>query len=133
MSKSSFFLSPIENSLLAYQHLQQHISYEQEEVWIIGLNNLKIPINTKKIFVGSVDQSIIHPREIFKELILSRCSSYILCHSHPSGDPLPSNEDIRVTRDFKKLSKILQIYMDDHIVFSKKSYFSFIDKGLIRT
>ncbi len=131
MSKSSFFLSPVENSSLAYQHLQNHISYEQEEVWIIGMNSLKKPINTKKIFIGSVDQSLIHPREIFRELILSRCSSYILCHSHPSGDPSPSSEDLHITKRFKKLSDLLQIYMDDHIIFSEKTYFSFLDGGLL--
>lgn len=131
MSRSSFFLPQITNSKAAYQHLRHHISYQQEEVWVICLNNLKKVLSTKKIFVGSVDQSLIHPREVFKELILSGSSSYILCHSHPSGDPAPSPEDITITENFFKLSILLQIPLDDHIIYARSSYFSFVDKELL--
>lgn len=131
MSQSSFFLPSIENSTAAYRHLHHHISYDQEEVWVICLNNLKTPISTKKIFIGSVDQSLIHPREILREVIISRSSSYILCHSHPSGDPTPSKEDKDITDVFLKISKLLQINMDDHLIYSKNSYFSFLDSDLL--
>ncbi len=131
MSKSSFFFPTIENSIEAYNHLRDHISYEQEEIWVICLNNLKKPLSTKKIFIGSVDQSLIHPREILREVILSKSSSYILCHSHPSGDPHPSKEDIEITNVFLKISTILRIPLDDHIIYAKDSYFSFLDSNLL--
>ncbi len=131
MSKSSFFSPSITNSHAAYLHLTDHISFEQEEVWVICLNNLKKTISTKKIFIGSVDFCIIHPRDILKTVILSNASSFILCHSHPSGDPLPSKEDKRVTNDFQKISRLLQIDLDDHIIYTKNSYYSFLDEGLL--
>lgn len=131
MSQSSFFLQSISSSKLAYEHLKNHISYEQEEVWVIALNNLKKPLSTKKIFVGTVDTCIIHPREILKSVILSSASSYILCHSHPSGDPSPSKQDVKATLTFQKISALLQIELDDHIIYSKHSYFSFLDEGLL--
>ena len=131
MSQSSFFLQSIACSNSAYEHLKSHISYEQEEVWVIALNNLKKPLSTKKIFIGSVDTCIIHPREILKAVILSNASSYILCHSHPSGDPSPSPQDMNVTLAFQKIGALLQIKLDDHIIYSKNSYFSFLDKGLL--
>lgn len=131
MIKNSFFLLSIENSQLAYDHLRNHISYEQEEVWVLCLNSLKKVISTKKIFVGSVDRTIIHPREILREVIISKSSSYILCHSHPSNDPSPSHEDLAVTKTFAQISKFIQINMDDHIIYTKSSYFSFLDNNLL--
>ncbi len=131
MLKSSFFLPSIETSQNAYKHLQDHISYTQEEVWVICLNNLKTPISTKKVFIGSVDQCLIHPREILKEVITAGSSSYILCHSHPSGSPSPSKADIKVTKSFRKISKLIQINLDDHIIYSQNSYFSFLDNSML--
>lgn len=131
MNKSSFFLPSITNSLQAYKHLKDHISYAQEEVWVIGLNNLKTPTSTKKVFVGTVDKTIIHPREIIFELIKSKSSSYILCHSHPSGDPSPSKEDIAVTQKFKTISNLIQIDLNDHIIFARSSYYSFVDSNIL--
>lgn len=128
--RKPILFSSLDSSSKAYSHLQEHISYTQEEVWVICLNSLKHPLKSQKIFMGSVDQVLIHPREIFKTVILSQSSSFILCHSHPSGDPTPSDQDIFITKKIFYLASLMEIPLCDHIIFSISSYFSFIDKSL---
>jgi len=120
-------LATLNNSYKVYQHLKDHVSYEQEEVWIICLNSQKEPITIKRIFIGTVDSCLWHPREIIKAVFISSCSSFILCHSHPGGDPSPSKEDIKVTKRLKEIAQLIAVPMDDHVIFCEKSYYSFVD------
>lgn len=128
--QSSFFMPCLDSSLKVYEHLKEQISYTQEEVWIVCLNSLKKALRTEKIFMGTVDQSLIHPRELLHPVIQSRSSSFILCHSHPSGDPSPSQADLRVTKRMHLISDLIEISLCDHIIFSQDKYFSFADARL---
>jgi DNA repair protein RadC len=133
-TSGSFFVSnptkrkSITNSEAAYHHLKNHISYEQEEVWVICLNSLKHALCTRKVFIGTVDRSLVHPREVFFEVIKARSNSFILCHSHTSGSSEPSKSDFTVTAAFKKCAELLQIPMLDHVIFAENGFFSFLDQ-----
>lgn len=90
-------------------------------------NNI-LGINT--VSIGSVSSSIVHPREVFKPAIIIGASSIILCHNHPSGDTMPSNEDITVTRKLIEGGKILNIEILDHVIIGD-NYYSMKEKGII--
>ena len=74
--------------------------------------------------IGSLDSSIVHPREVFKEAISSSAASVIFVHNHPSGDPEPSEEDINITRRLIESGKLLGIEVLDHIIYTDTTYAS---------
>lgn len=120
-------MATLDNSFKVYSHLKNHISYEQEEVWVICLDSNKIPKNIKRVFIGTVDSCLWHPRDILKLVFLSSCSSFIICHSHPGGNPKPSQEDTETTNRLVEISKLIGVPLDDHVILCEKSYYSFAD------
>jgi DNA repair protein RadC len=84
----------------------------------------------ERVSVGSLNQSIVHPREVFKGALLSSAAVIILIHNHPSGDPTPSREDIEVTRRLKDGGELLGIKVLDHIIIGDR-YLSFTEMGLL--
>lgn len=95
---------------------------EQETFWVLLLNTknrlIRPPIDAT---LGLLNSSQIHPREVFKEAIRHNCSAIIIAHNHPSGDPEPSNEDIRVTKRIIESGKIIDIQVLDHVVIGKST------------
>jgi len=83
------------------------------------------------VSVGSLNQSIVHPREVFKTACLSNAAALILIHQHPSGDPTPSAEDLSITRRLKEAGEIMGIRVLDHIIIGDGEYCSFVEKGLL--
>jgi len=82
------------------------------------------------VSIGSLDASIVHPREVYKVAILANSSSIIVCHNHPSGDPTPSREDINVTKMLKEAGELLGIPVLDHIIVgSEGAYYSLKERG----
>ena len=79
----------------------------------------------------SVNQSIVHPREVFKTSLLSNAAALILIHQHPTGDPTPSSEDISITRRLKEAGEIMGIKVLDHIIVGDGEYLSFVERGLL--
>ena len=100
---------------------------KQEEFICIYLDNKKKYINKKKLFVGTINSSIVHPREIFKEAYLLSASFIICIHNHPSGDSTPSKEDIVLTYKIKELGELHAIPLVDHLIIGNDSYFSFYE------
>lgn len=88
-------------------------------------------IAVDRVSVGSLNQSIVHPREVFKTAMLSSAAAIILVHNHPSGDVTPSNEDLVITRRLKEAGDILGINVLDHIIIGKDDYLSFVKKGFM--
>uniref|UniRef100_UPI001CD44CAC JAB domain-containing protein n=1 Tax=Geomonas agri TaxID=2873702 RepID=UPI001CD44CAC len=82
------------------------------------------------VSTGSLNQSIVHPRELFKTALLSSAAAVILLHNHPTGDPTPSTEDLEVTRRLKDAGDLVGIRILDHIVIGD-SYYSFAERGHI--
>ena len=75
--------------------------------------------------MGTINRSVVHPREIFKNAYLLSASGIICIHNHPSGDPQPSKADIEMTKILYDTGKIMQIPILDHVIIGQKSYFSF--------
>lgn len=113
------------------KYSSQFINVTHEELWAIFLNTKKQLINSKLIFKGSLDQSIVHPREIFNNAIKYSSSSIIIIHNHPSGDCTPSKDDIETTNNLIACSRIINIPIIDHIIIGKTNYYSFRENNLI--
>jgi DNA repair protein RadC len=83
-----------------------------------------------RVSVGSLNQSIVVPRELFKTACISSAAALILIHNHPTGDPAPSSEDLNITRRIKEAGELMGIKLLDHIIIGE-SYLSFVERGLI--
>ncbi len=83
------------------------------------------------VVFDEVNQSIVHPREVFKTALLSSAAAIILVHQHPTGDPSASSEDIAITRRLKEAGEIMGIKILDHIIIGDSEYLSFVERGLL--
>ena len=88
-------------------------------------------IRQEQISEGSLNQSIVHPREVFIAAVKQSAAAVILVHNHPSGDPAPSREDREITRRLKESGEIMGIRVLDHIIIGDGSYYSFVEMGLL--
>ncbi|WP_099221270.1 RadC family protein [Listeria costaricensis] len=103
----------------------------QEHFHCLFLNSKNQVIHRETVFVGGLNVSIVHPREVFR-LALRHSAASILCfHNHPSGDPTPSNEDIQVTERLIEAGNVVGIPLLDHIIIGKNQYLSLKEKGFI--
>ncbi|MFW2489970.1 RadC family protein [Clostridium chromiireducens] len=103
----------------------------QEVLKVVLLNTKNVIIGTKDVFKGSLNTSVVHPREIFKQAINKNSASIIICHNHPSGDPTPSKEDINITLRIKECGNIIGIQLIDHIIIGNNKFVSLKERGLI--
>ena len=103
---------------------------KKEHFLVLCLDTRNRLINCKPVSMGSLDTSVVHPREVFKEAISSSAASVIFVHNHPSGDPEPSKEDIELTKRLSKAGEIMGIEVLDHIIVCDKSYLSLKAKNL---
>ena len=103
---------------------------KKEHFVVLCLDTRNRLINHKLVSVGSLDTSIVHPREVFNEAITSRAASVIFAHNHPSGDPEPSKEDVELTRRLAKAGEIMGIDVLDHIIICDNSYVSLKARNL---
>ena len=100
---------------------------KQEYFYVVYLDNQQKYIDKKLLFKGTVNFSLVHPREIFKEAYMLS-ASYIICiHNHPSGDASPSSNDIEVTKKIKEIGNIHGIILIDHIIIGNNNYYSFFE------
>jgi DNA repair protein RadC len=83
------------------------------------------------VSIGSLNQSIVHPREVFKTALLSNAAAILLIHNHPTGDPNPSPEDRAITSRLKEAGDLLGIRVLDHIIIGDDRYLSFVEAGLM--
>jgi len=112
--------------------LLSDIASKQQEYFIcISLNGANEVIEKRIVTIGLLDKSPVHPREVFADVITDRSASIVLAHNHPSGELKPSNSDLKIHDQLVEAGKILGIKILDHIVISKKGYYSFQEAGLI--
>jgi len=104
---------------------------KKEYFLAILLDSRNQPINITQISVGSLNASIVHPREVLKEAISSSAASVILAHNHPSGDVSPSDEDIQITKRLKESGEIVGINLFDHIIIAGNNFTSLKAQGVI--
>ncbi|MBC85840.1 MAG: DNA repair protein [Bdellovibrionaceae bacterium] len=121
----------IDRSLVAFKVMRPLMAQQVEEVWVVGLSSTKKVLSTHRLFKGTVDACMFHPRDLFRHLYAVNASSFILAHNHPSDDITPSQQDQNITLNLKKASAIMQVEFVDHIILTSKNYFSFADAGII--
>jgi len=113
----------------AVEIFQSYIGEQRQEMLAgIFLDSRGNVLNKCIIFVGSISESIVHPREIFKIAINEGAVSIIIAHNHPSGEPSPSAEDISVTKKLRKSGEIFDIVLLDHIIIGDGCYYSFAEE-----
>ncbi len=103
----------------------------QEHFLALYLNTKGELLKKETLFIGSLNSSLIHPRELFKHAVLNSAATIIVSHNHPSGDPTPSSQDIDITKILHKNGKMMDIELLDHIIIGKDRYYSFKEKGII--
>ena len=112
--------------------LIDRIANKQQEYFIcISLNGANEVIENRTVTVGLLDRSQVHPREVFADVITDRAASVIFAHNHPSGALEPSNSDLKIQEQLTEAGRILGIKVLDHIIISKKGYYSFQENGLV--
>lgn len=89
---------------------------KQEEFWIVTLNTKNMPIENHQITVGTLRNSLVHPREVFRPAIRDAANCIIVVHNHPSGDPTPSDQDLSVTERLEQSAEIVGVPLIDHII-----------------
>ena len=105
------------------------IGQKQEEFRVLILNNKNHLIKKKIVSIGTISETLVHPREIFRDSIRESGSSIIITHNHPSGVLTPSQEDIATTNRIKEAGKIIGIELLDHVIVSESSFLSLKESG----
>ena len=122
----------IETPFDAYVLLKRFLEdSDREKLLVVCLDTKNQPINICTVSVGTLNSSLVHPREIFKTAILSNSNQIMLAHNHPSGISAPSNEDKAMTNRIKDAGVILGIELIDHIIIGSNEYFSFKENKLM--
>jgi DNA repair protein RadC len=103
----------------------------REHFWAVHLDSKNKLLCLDPVSTGSLNASIVHPREVFKSCLLSSAAALLLVHNHPSGDPTPSTEDREITARLKEASEILGIRLLDHVIIGDGRHYSFADQGLL--
>jgi len=100
---------------------EENRSYEVEHFQVVLLNTRRKLIRVEQISQGTLDTILVHPREVFKSAISASASAIVLAHNHPSGDPTPSEADVKVTRDLIRAGQLLKIEVLDHVILGRRT------------
>lgn len=111
--------------------MEEMRNLNQEHFVALFLNTKNQIMHRQTIFIGSLNASIVHPREIFREAVKRSAASIIVAHNHPSGDPSPSQEDIHVTRRLVESGKMIGIELLDHLIIGNRKFVSLKEKGYL--
>lgn len=112
---------------LAQHLIQETRDLEQEHFILLTLNTKNQIIRKRTLFVGTLNQSIAHPRDIFREAIRDNAAQIIVAHNHPSGDPTPSEADTIFTSRLTKVCELVGIQMLDHLILGESTYYSYAE------
>jgi len=113
----------------AFAPLMEHLRREVFRVALLDTQNGLL--RDRVISEGTLSASLVHPREVFKPAILESAAAVILLHNHPSGDPTPSREDIRLTRQLVECARLLDLRVHDHVVIGWGHYVSLAERGVV--
>ncbi|MGP1523510.1 MAG: RadC family protein [Treponema sp.] len=114
--------------------LLQHYTLEQREHFLcVSLNGAQEVTAIRTVSVGTLNRTLIHPREVFADPLKERAAAVILAHNHPSGNCNPSINDTDITKRLLKVSEIIGIHLLDHLIITAADYFSFAEHGLVFT
>jgi len=121
----------ISSSRDVYEELIPYKDKQQEYFLAIYLDGANHLVNTEVISIGTLNQTLVHPREVFSYAIEKRCASLILAHNHPSGVLSASLSDINITKRLQESAKILGIDILDHVIFTQSGFYSFKEEGIL--
>ena len=105
------------------------INKKQEYFYCVFLDTNKVVIKEKLLFIGTLDYSLVHPREIFKEAYINGATAIICVHNHPSGNVIPSKNDFEITKRLVSIGDMLGIKVIDHVIIGSEKYYSFLENG----
>ena len=129
---SSIINKKLNSSTLVFEYYRNLLKdAKQEHFYCVYLDNSKKIIYEKLLFLGTINYSVVHPREIFKEAYYYSASAIICVHNHPSNNLFPSSEDLKITRNLKEVGELLGIKVIDHLIIGKDNYYSFLENGNI--
>lgn len=108
--------------------------FDDRETFVVLYLNTKNRVIKKEIVsYGSLNATIVHPREVYKEAILNSAAHVVVAHNHPSGDPTPSNEDLEITEKLYKAGEVIGISLLDHVIIGEEGqYYSFKERGNLK-
>lgn len=113
-----------------YKFMKSETKIDRECCWVIHLNGRNKVIEKELVSMGTVNASLVCPREVFRRALIQGSGAIIVVHNHPTGDPEPSLEDMAVSLNLKQASEILHVKLLDFMVIGVEEYTSFADKGL---
>jgi len=114
-----------------HRELVAYVNKKQEHFIVMTLDGANHIIEKRVVFVGTLNQSLVHPREVFADAICDRAASIIIAHNHPSGQLIPSDADKRITRRLKEVADMVGIELLDHVILSREGYYSFEEEGIV--
>lgn len=120
------------SSYMAYTFLKPLQDESREVMLSVPLDRKNRVLGVYEAGKGGISASVVYPSEIFKPALMFNSSAILLAHNHPSGDPQPSKEDLKLTEELNKASKLLKLQLMDHIIIGHNDYFSLKDNGLIK-
>ena len=130
--RSSHLRAPIKSPCDIVPFLKNYAVSEKEHFLLVTLNGGHEIIQIHVITVGTLNRTLIHPREVFTAAMRDNAAAIIVSHNHPSGNCDPSEEDVAVTDVLEKVSVIMGIELLDHVIVSRESYFSFLENKMLR-
>ncbi len=114
-----------------FDYARAYATAEREHFLVVHLNARHVPVFLEVVSIGTLDASLVHPREVFRRAIAEGSAAIVLVHNHPSGDPTPSDEDVEVTGRLVQVGEVVGIRVLDHVVIAADRYFSFREMGLL--
>ncbi len=124
-------IDSITNAQNVFTLLHDYSTQDREHFLLVTLDGASKVINKRVIHIGTLNQSLVHPREVFRPAILDNAAGIIIAHNHPSGTLEASRADIQITNRLKEVSKLVGIDLLDHVILSEKGFYSFNEEGLL--
>jgi DNA repair protein RadC len=121
----------IRSAAEVYELLEPFAAKSREYFLSVTLDGASRVIEVRTVFIGTLNQSLVHPREVFADAIADRAAGIIVAHNHPSGTLTPSRPDIAITDRLKEVGRLVGIDLLDHVILTKEGYFSFADEGML--
>ena len=113
-----------------FNHYREQLgSLKKEEFHVLLLDAKNRKLKDVRVSEGSLTSSLVHPREVFQPIIRESAAAAILVHNHPSGDPMPSQEDLQITQRLREVGEVMGVHILDHLIIGKGRYISFVDDG----
>lgn len=131
--RNSHLRAPVKTPRDIVPFLKNYAVNEKEHFLLVTLNGGHEIIQIHVVSVGTLNRTLIHPREVFSVAMRDNAAAIIVSHNHPSGSCQPSDEDIEVTEVLEKVSVIMGIELLDHVIVSRESYFSFLEHKMLQS